>query len=99
MLKPDERDAAWPAIQKAAAGRTIIAVDYTHPDATISNVEWFVAKGLPFVMGTTGYDMNMATAALGTPPRVPIADPQRGGVRKVKRKRKNSFGIKSQLSF
>jgi len=33
-----------------------LAVDYTLPDAVMDNVEYYCAKGWPFVVGTTGAD-------------------------------------------
>ena len=33
-----------------------IAVDYSTPDAALGNARWLVARGIPFVMGTTGFD-------------------------------------------
>ena len=46
-------------------GRLIVATDYTHPDAAVENCAWFRSKNLPFVMGTTGYDVAAAHAAIG----------------------------------
>lgn len=37
-----------------------IAVDYTTPAAALGNVAWYTQQGVPFVMGTTGYDMEEA---------------------------------------
>ena len=39
-----------------AAGRTLIAIDFTHPTAVNPNSELYAKLGLPFVMGTTGGD-------------------------------------------
>ena len=36
--------------------RGTIAVDYSTPGAALDNARWFIAHGLPFVMGTTGFD-------------------------------------------
>jgi 4-hydroxy-tetrahydrodipicolinate reductase len=33
-----------------------VAVDYSTPGAALDNARWFVARRLPFVMGTTGFD-------------------------------------------
>lgn len=33
-----------------------IAIDYTTPDAALANIAWYVERGMPFVMGTTGFD-------------------------------------------
>lgn len=43
----DEREAA-----KGAA----VAVDFTHPDAVMGNIEWCIATGIHVVVGTTGFD-------------------------------------------
>ena len=37
-----------------------VVVDYTTPDAALENAQWYVEQGLPFVMGTTGYDFQRA---------------------------------------
>ena len=65
LLRPDSRDAAWARVEEAAAGRLIVAADYTHPDAAVENCAWYRAKNVPFVMGTTGYDTEAARAAIG----------------------------------
>ena len=33
-----------------------LAVDYTTPDAALANARWYAERGVPFVMGTTGFD-------------------------------------------
>mmetsp|Transcript_17305 Transcript_17305/g.19690 ORF Transcript_17305/g.19690 Transcript_17305/m.19690 type:complete len:297 (-) Transcript_17305:498-1388(-) len=38
------------------AGKTLIAIDFTHPTAVNKNAELFAKVKLPFVMGTTGGD-------------------------------------------
>ena len=35
-----------------------IAVDFSTPGAALDNARWFIDRGLPFVMGTTGFDAN-----------------------------------------
>ena len=65
MLRPDSRDAAWARVEEAAAGRLIIAADYTHPDAAVENCAWYRERNVPFVMGTTGYDVAAAHDAIG----------------------------------
>ena len=66
----DEAAAAIAELQAscATAGRILIVVDYTHPDAVNSNGELYAKHGLPFVMGTTGGDRAalLATTAAGT---------------------------------
>lgn len=37
-----------------------IAVDYTTPDAALANIGWYTQNGVPFVLGTTGFDMAAA---------------------------------------
>lgn len=33
-----------------------IAIDYSTPDVATENAQWYVRQGIPFVMGTTGFD-------------------------------------------
>lgn len=45
------------ALEKSkAAGKTCLAIDFTHPTAVNANAELYCRIGLPFVMGTTGGD-------------------------------------------
>ncbi|MCB2155031.1 dihydrodipicolinate reductase [bacterium] len=37
-----------------------IAVDFTEPTAALDNVRFFASAGIPFVMGTTGFDRDEA---------------------------------------
>lgn len=37
-----------------------IAVDYTTPGAALGNARWYAQQGIPFVMGTTGFDLAEA---------------------------------------
>jgi 4-hydroxy-tetrahydrodipicolinate reductase len=37
-----------------------LAVDYTTPDAALDNVRWYVENDVPFVMGTTSFDLDEA---------------------------------------
>ncbi|TWT96621.1 4-hydroxy-tetrahydrodipicolinate reductase [Botrimarina colliarenosi] len=37
-----------------------IAIDYTTPDAALDNVRWYTASDVPFVMGTTSFDLDEA---------------------------------------
>ena len=32
-----------------------VAVDFTHPDAVMGNIEWCVPRGISMVIGTTGF--------------------------------------------
>lgn len=49
LLSPAQREAAeWPA--------GLMAVDYSVPEAALANVGFYVTRGIPFVMGTTGFD-------------------------------------------
>jgi hypothetical protein len=42
-----------------------VGQDYTHPDAAVENCAWYRDRNIPFVMGTTGYDVEAARAAIG----------------------------------
>ena len=47
-----------------------IAIDYSTPDSALDNARWFIARRLPFVMGTTGFDpaeLQPALADAGLP--------------------------------
>jgi 4-hydroxy-tetrahydrodipicolinate reductase len=49
LTKPSRRDSLdIPA--------NAIAIDFTEPAAALPNVRWYAEKGIPFVLGTTGYD-------------------------------------------
>lgn len=37
-------------------GKTLVAIDFTHPSAVNGNAELYTSVGIPFVMGTTGGD-------------------------------------------
>lgn len=54
LIKPGHRAERIRAIQ--AEYGPFITVDYTHPTAVNSNVEFYCGHRLPFVMGTTGGD-------------------------------------------
>lgn len=43
-----------------------IAVDFTWPESALGNVEFYVSRGIPFVMGTTGFDMDRARALVAS---------------------------------
>lgn len=52
LFRPDGRADMIRAALKEWPG--LIIVDYTQPDATNANAEFYCANGIPFVMGTTG---------------------------------------------
>ena len=56
LIRPEVREATIKEIR----GRhgTFIAVDYTHPTAVNDNAEFYCRCQLPFVMGTTGGDLQ-----------------------------------------
>lgn len=57
LVGSDHRDEVeWP--------EGTIAVDFTTPDAALGNAQWYAERGLPFVMGTTGYDAEAARCAV-----------------------------------
>lgn len=37
-----------------------VAIDYTTPDAALANARWYAEQGVPFVLGTTGFDAAAA---------------------------------------
>ncbi len=41
-----------------------IAIDFTWPESAIPNMEFYVSRGIPFVMGTTGFDMDLARSVV-----------------------------------
>ncbi len=43
-------------IETLAKSAVKVAVDFTHPDAVMDNIEWCVANGVHVVVGTTGLD-------------------------------------------
>jgi 4-hydroxy-tetrahydrodipicolinate reductase len=56
LILPDRREAAIQEIINEE--KAFISVDYTHPTAVVSNVEFYCKYGLPFVLGTTGGDRD-----------------------------------------
>ena len=36
-------------------GRAQVAVDFTHPDSVMGNIEWCLGRGINMVIGTTGF--------------------------------------------
>jgi 4-hydroxy-tetrahydrodipicolinate reductase len=49
--------------REAGPGGCDAAVDFTRPDAVVSNVEACLAAGVPVVIGTTGFDLDSVDAA------------------------------------
>jgi 4-hydroxy-tetrahydrodipicolinate reductase len=47
--------AAWRDIVAMEASAAQVAVDFTHPDTVMHNVEWCIAHGVHAVVGTTGF--------------------------------------------
>jgi len=59
LLKPGKpaEDGLAGVLSKAKEdGKTVIAIDFTHPSAVNKNAELYCKLGIPFVMGTTGGD-------------------------------------------
>ncbi len=57
LILPDDREEAMSAIIEKEG--PFISVDYSHPTAVNDNARFYCAKGLPFVMGTTGGDREL----------------------------------------
>lgn len=54
--------------------RVDVAVELTHPDSVMGNLEYCLANGIHVVTGTTGWtDERLATVRAGWPPRPPPA--------------------------
>ena len=60
LLKPDTRAQQIQEILSAHPG--LVAIDYTHPTAVEGNVTFYSQNKIPFVMGTTGGDMDRLEA-------------------------------------
>jgi dihydrodipicolinate reductase len=65
VLTPGGMGQEWSRVEEAAAGRLIIAADYTHPSVAVKNALFYRSKNVPFVMGTTGYDIDECKLAIG----------------------------------
>jgi 4-hydroxy-tetrahydrodipicolinate reductase len=53
-----------------------VAVDFTHPDAVMGNIEWCVSHGVHVVVGTTGFDdarLDQVRGWLDSAPSVGVA--------------------------
>jgi len=70
LIRPDVREDRMAAI--IAAESPFISIDFTHPSAVNGNAAFYCAKGLPFVMGTTGGDRDQldGTVRNGSVPAV-----------------------------
>jgi 4-hydroxy-tetrahydrodipicolinate reductase len=58
----------------ATAGAQV-AVDFTHPDAVLGNLEWCISQGIHVVVGTTGFDddrLSQVRRWLGDAPPVGV---------------------------
>ncbi len=59
LILPDARETAMAAVIEKEG--PFITVDFSHPTAVNDNAKFYCAKGLPFVMGTTGGDRGLLT--------------------------------------
>ena len=64
LLTPSKRTSAIEEI--ISTYREIFCVDFTHPSAVNTNVEFYCDHRLPFVMGTTGGDRNKLEKIINT---------------------------------
>lgn len=46
-------------------GRAKVAVDFTHPDAVMGNIEWCLERGINMVIGTTGFTQERLETVRG----------------------------------
>ena len=59
LIPPERRDDILGCIDEyRRQNRQVVAVDYTTPEAGNENAEWYVENKIPFVMGTTGINME-----------------------------------------
>jgi 4-hydroxy-tetrahydrodipicolinate reductase len=67
LLVPALGEAEHDAVdaREAGPGGCDAAIDFTRPDAVVSNVEACLAAGVPVVIGTTGFDLDAVDAAAG----------------------------------
>jgi 4-hydroxy-tetrahydrodipicolinate reductase len=65
LLVPALGEAEHDAVdaREAGPGGCDAAIDFTRPDAVVSNVEACLAAGVPVVIGTTGFDLDTVDAA------------------------------------
>ena len=62
-------------VKALAAAGAQVAVDFTHPDAVMGNIEWCVSHGIHAVVGTTGFDdqrLDQVRGWLGAAPKVGV---------------------------
>lgn len=67
LIRPEDREIVSERVPPGT-----ITVDFTHPSAVNANAEFYCARGLPFVMGTTGGDRErlIRTVEAGAVPAV-----------------------------
>ena len=58
LFRPSERVKHQGLLVKEARGRPVIAVDFSTPDALMSNAEFFASMGFNSVIGTSGGDLE-----------------------------------------
>lgn len=61
-----------------AAGKTLIAIDYTVPEAAAPNAEMYSRYGVSFVMGTTGADRGALERSLSHGTHMAVIAPNMG---------------------
>lgn len=66
LILPDWKEKTIATILKSEG--QFISVDFTHPSAVNSNVNFYCQQGLPFVMGTTGGDRERLNEIVANSP-------------------------------
>ena len=60
---------------REAAQEADVAIDFTHPDAVMGNLDWCVDRGIHMVVGTTGFTpekLEQVRTQLGSTPEVGV---------------------------
>jgi len=72
LVLPENRESARPQIERH---RPFIAVDYSLPNAVMSNCEDYCRSGWPFVVGTTGADYTEMKSRVAATSICAVANP------------------------
>jgi 4-hydroxy-tetrahydrodipicolinate reductase len=88
LIHPEGRDKTMKKVM--ADESPFITVDYTHPTAVNANADFYVALGLPFVMGTTGGERSNLMETVSSSGLPAVIAPNMG---------KQIVGLQAMLSY